>query len=254
MTTPLIPEPKITPLVILRSIAFALFFYTWAPLGSLAALIVSKVSKDRALFLKWIALWVGVIDWGERVILNLRHEKIGLEHLPHAPFIAAVQHQAAWEAMQVPIWFPNAAIVLKQELLDVPLWGPCMDLYGAIPVQRAKKGSDIRRMLTAGENFVSQKRAIVIFPQGTRVKLGETKPYQRGVGVLYEHLKVPVVPIALNSGEFWGRKKLFGFLPIHLPGVVRVTIHPAIPAGLPRDEMMQKLQAAIEGKIIDNAN
>lgn len=238
--------PNITPIIVLRSIAFALFFYIWAPLGSLAALIVSKTSKDRALFLKWIALWVGVIDWGERVILNLRHEKIGLSNLPPAPFIAAVQHQSAWEAMQVPIWFPNAAIVLKQELLDVPLWGPCMDKYGAIPVQRAKRGSDIRRMLSAGEDFVAQKRAIVIFPQGTRVKLGETRPYQKGVGVLYEHLNIPVVPISLNSGEFWGRKTLLGFLGIHLPGTVRVTIHPPIQAGLPRDEMMQKLQAAIE--------
>jgi 1-acyl-sn-glycerol-3-phosphate acyltransferase len=169
--------------------------------------------------------------------------------LPEKPFIAAVQHQSAWEAMQVPIWFPDAAIVLKQELLDVPLWGPCMNKYGAIPVQRAKKGSDIKRMLRAGETFAQQKRAIVIFPQGTRVKLGETRPYQRGVGVLYEHLNIPVVPIALNSGEYWSRKTLFGFLKIHLPGTVRVTIHPPIPAGLPRDEMMEKLQAAIEGTV-----
>ncbi|NDE90970.1 MAG: 1-acyl-sn-glycerol-3-phosphate acyltransferase [Alphaproteobacteria bacterium] len=235
-----------TPVIILRSVLFALFFFTWAPLGSLAALIVSKVSNDRALFLKWIALWVGVIDWGERHILKLDHQKIGLANLPPAPFIAAVQHQAAWEAMQIPIWFPNAAIVLKQELLDVPLWGPCMDHYGAIPVQRAKKGSDIRRMLVAGEEFVAQKRNIVIFPQGTRVKLGETRPYQRGVGVLYDHLKIPVVPIALNSGEYWARVKLFGFLNIHFPGTVRVTIHPPIPAGLTRDEMMQRLQQAIE--------
>ncbi len=235
-----------TPLIILRSIAFALFFYIWAPFGSLAALLVSKLSKDRSLFLKWVSLWVGVIDWGERHILNLRHEKIGLANLPPAPFIAAMQHQSAWEAMQIPIWFPNAAIVLKQELLEVPLWGRCMDLYGAIPVQRAKKGSDIRRMLKAGETFAAQHRAIVIFPQGTRVKRGETKPYQRGVGVLYEHLNIPVVPIALNSGDFWSRKKLFGFLNIHMPGCVRVTIHPPIPAGLPRDDMMRQLQATLD--------
>jgi 1-acyl-sn-glycerol-3-phosphate acyltransferase len=240
--------PKVTPIIVIRSIVFTLFFIVWGPLGSLAALIVSKVSNDRALFLKYIALWVGVIDWGERVILNLHHEKIGWDNIPSAPFIAAVQHQAAWEAMQIPIWFPNAAIVLKQELLDVPLWGPCMDTYGAIPVQRAKKGSDIRRMLGAGENFVAQKRAIVIFPQGTRVKLGETKPYQRGVGVLYEHLNIPVVPISLNSGEYWGRTKLFGFLNIHFPGTVRVTAHPPIPAGLSRDDMMEKLQHAIEDR------
>lgn len=247
-----VSEPKITPLIILHSIAFALFFFTWAPIGSLLALLVSKITPNRAIFLKWIAMWVGVIDWGERRILGLTHQKSGLQNLPPAPFIAAVQHQSAWEAMQVPIWFPNAAIVLKQELLDVPLWGPCMNMYGAIPVQRAKKGSDIRRMLSAGESFVTQKRAIVIFPQGTRVKLGETRPIQRGVGVLYEHLKIPVVPITLNSGEFWGRKKLFGFLGIHLPGCVRVTIHPAIPANLPRDEMMQKLQAVIEANTITN--
>ncbi|MDX1921614.1 MAG: lysophospholipid acyltransferase family protein [Alphaproteobacteria bacterium] len=238
--------PKVTPLIVLRNIAFTIFFFTWAPLGSLAALIAGTVSNDRALFLKFIAAWVKVIDWGERVILNLHHEKIGLENLPEKPFIAALQHQAAWEAMQVPIWFPDAAIVLKEELLKVPLWGPCMDKYGAIPVQRAKKGSDIRRMLGAGEAFIRQKRAIIIFPQGTRVKLGETRPYQRGVGVLYEHLNVPVVPISLNSGEYWSRLKLFGFLDIHFPGTVRVTIHKPIPAGLPRDEMMQKLQAAIE--------
>lgn len=236
----------VSPSVMLRSLVFALFFYVWAPLGSLGALFVGKLSKDRGLFLKCISIWVSVIDWGERHILHLHHQKIGLEHLPPHPFIIALQHQSAWEAMQVPIWFPNAAIVLKQELLDVPLWGPCMEQYGAIPVERSKKGSDIRRMLVAGEEFVAQQRSIIIFPQGTRVKRGETRPLQRGIGMLYEHLNIPVVPVTLNSGEFWGREKRFGFLELHLPGTIRVTFHPAIPPGLPRDAMMEQLKMVIE--------
>jgi 1-acyl-sn-glycerol-3-phosphate acyltransferase len=231
--------------MLLRSILFNLFFFIWAPVGSLMALLVSKLSPNRKAFLFWIRLWVDVIDWGEKNILGLSYTMNGMQHLPPAPYIVAMQHQSAWEAMQVPRWFPNAAIVLKQELLDVPLWGSCMAEYGAIPVERAKKGSDIRRMLTASEKFSAEKRAIIIFPHGTRMKKGENKPIQRGVAVLYDHLKIPVVPITLNSGSYWNARKLFGFLNVHVAGTVSVNVHPAIPAGLPRAEMMKKLEEII---------
>ena len=72
--------------------------------------------------------------------------------------------------------------------------------------------------------------------------VGDERPYQVGTAALYRQLGVPVVPVALNSGLFWGRRKF-----IKRPGVIDVEILPAIPPGLSRDVFMTTLRERIEG-------
>lgn len=221
-----------------RSILFDIFFVAWGLLGSAAVYIVVFLFGYKELLVKGCVLWCRTLNWGIENILNLHSRKDGWRHLPQGPFILAARHQSAWEAILMPIWFPHAAIVLKEQLLRVPFWGKCMEMFGAIPVERSRKGGDLRRMMAAAEQYKAEGRAIIIFPQGTRTKPGVKRPLQRGVAVLYEHLGIPVVPMNLNSGHFWGRKSFLKF-----PGTIDVTLHPPIPPGLPREELMARLEA-----------
>ncbi len=65
-------------------------------------------------------------------------------------------------------------------------------------------------------------RPIVIFPEGTRVAPGERAPYRPGIGGLIRQLGVPVIPVALNSGLFWPRRKF-----IRRPGTIILEFLPA---------------------------
>jgi 1-acyl-sn-glycerol-3-phosphate acyltransferase len=60
--------------------------------------------------------------------------------------------------------------------------------------------------------------------------------------LLYDALDVPCLPVALNSGVFWPRRSV-----IRRPGTIVVEILKPIPPGLPRDEFLRRLEAAIEG-------
>ena len=80
------------------------------------------------------------------------------------------------------------------------------------------------------------------YPEGTRTPVGSTLPYQVGTAALYRQLRVPVVPVALNSGLFWGRRKFFKY-----PGIIDVEVLEPIPPGLGREAFMATLRDRIEG-------
>jgi 1-acyl-sn-glycerol-3-phosphate acyltransferase len=111
-----------------------------------------------------------------------------------------------------------------------------------IPVDRQGGGSALKRMLRAARAAVAHGRSILIYPEGTRTPPGERRPYQPGVAALYGDLGVPVVPVALNSGLFWGRRSFH-----KKPGVITIEFLPPIAPGLPRREFMAELQERIEG-------
>lgn len=224
----------------LRSAVFDVCFFIWAIIGSVTGYVLARLKRQKQLR-AWCRFWCNGITVLEGAILNLHYTMSGRELLPPEPYILAAKHQSAWEAMKLPALFPDCAIVLKESLLRLPFWGVSMEQYGAIPVARSRKTSDLTRMLRAADKMVADKRSIAIFPQGTRVAPGDKKPYHRGVAMLYVHLNLPVVPMQVNSGLFWGKNAF-----LKRAGTIEVKLLPPIPAGLPREELMQRLEAALE--------
>jgi 1-acyl-sn-glycerol-3-phosphate acyltransferase len=133
------------------------------------------------------------------------------------------------------------AFVLKRELLSIPLFGWYLRKVGMIAVDRAAGASALRNMARQASEAFAEGRSILIFPEGTRVPPGESRPYHPGVAALYTQLKVPVVPVALNSGLFWGRRSF-----VKRPGTVTVQFLPPIPPGLDRKAFMRELESRIE--------
>src|SRR5262245_60467565 len=191
-------SPFFIALTAVRSAVFDVIFFIWGTIASLLSLVIYWLTPSRAA-LVWVArTWMAGVDFLEPILLGLKYDLKGKENLPAAPYIVAMQHQSAWETFKLLLWFPEPAIVLKEELLQLPVWGPCARRYGAIPVKRSRKAEDLITFLKESRAMAETGRPIVLYPQGTRTAPGKPSIYNRGVAALQEELKIPIVPVTLD--------------------------------------------------------
>lgn len=224
----------------LRSLLFQIAFLSWSTLVALYALIPLGLGR-RAHIVSIGAVWSDGINWLLRTICDIQVRIEGQEHIPAGPAMIAAKHQSLWDTAIVLRLFRAPAIVMKQELLNIPIYGSLCLAQGMIAVDRDGGAKALKQMLKDARAAVAADRKILIFPQGTRTLPGEHVPYQPGVAALYRDLKIPVVPVALNSGFFWPKRGL-----LRRPGTIVLRFLPAIPAGLDRDTFMKELETRIE--------
>ena len=179
--------------------------------------------------------------WWMRMICGTRLEVRGRENLPKGAAIIASKHQSAWDTFGLIPLTRDPAMIMKQELLSLPLYGWFSRKFEMIPVRRDLGPTALRQMAREAAKRAAQGRDIVIFPEGTRRPPGAPPDYRPGVILLYEALGIPCVPVALNSGYFWPRHSI-----MRRPGTIIVEFLPAIPPGLPRAEFKALLQDRVE--------
>jgi 1-acyl-sn-glycerol-3-phosphate acyltransferase len=223
-------------MALLRSLLFALVFYGWTVVAVLLSFPVSLLGT-RALR-GWAHLWARAHRWCARHILGIRSRVEG--DPPRGAVLVAVKHQSMYETLEIVLMLNEPAMVLKRELIRIPLWGWVVRRYGVIPVDRSAGASALRQMTRAAEQASAEGRPILIYPEGTRVPPGETPPLQPGFAGLYRALKLPVVPVALDSGRLSPR---YSF--VKRPGIVTFRFGDMIPPGLKRDEIESRVHAAI---------
>jgi 1-acyl-sn-glycerol-3-phosphate acyltransferase len=172
------------------------------------------------------------------VLLGVRTQVDGV--MPTGAVLVAAKHQSMFETIDFLLLLDRPAVVLKRELADLPGWGAIARQYGVIPVDREGGAAALRRMLKAAQAAVAAGRPILIFPEGTRVPMGEQPPLQPGFAGLYKSLAIPVVPVALDSGRVWPRRSF-----VKRPGIVTMRVGETIPPGLPRREVEERVHATI---------
>ncbi|MFN3943570.1 MAG: lysophospholipid acyltransferase family protein [Allosphingosinicella sp.] len=219
----------------LRSILFALVFYSFTVAAVLAAVPAALIGPGALHPL--VRFWGRFHRWAAAAILGIRTRVEG--RLPDGAVLVAAKHQSMYETLEMVVLLDRPAVVLKRELTDIPLWGWAARRYGMIPVDRAGGAAALRRMMKAAERAIAEGRPIVIFPEGTRVPPGAAPPLQPGFAGLYRALGLPVVAIALDSGRVWPRK---GW---KRAGTVTMRVSDPIPPGLPRREIEARVHAAI---------
>jgi 1-acyl-sn-glycerol-3-phosphate acyltransferase len=180
----------------------------------------------------------------EKYVLGLNLEIRGLEHLPSDHrFIIAAKHQSAYETLKIPfmrrLHYP--VIILKKELIFLPFWGLYPLRMGQIPINRSQGASAMKQISAGCAKALESGRSIAIFPQGTRVAPGASAEYKPGLAKIYRDLQVPIIPMSLNTGMFWGKNSFF-----KNRGTVIFEFHPAIPAGMPPLKMMEQLEQTLE--------
>ncbi|MGA8690829.1 MAG: lysophospholipid acyltransferase family protein [Methyloceanibacter sp.] len=176
-----------------------------------------------------------------RVIVGTKLEVRGAEKLPRGPCLVASKHQSAWETFGLIPLFRDPALLMKRELFYIPFHGWFSRKFEMIPVDRDKGPIALRRMLREARTRAEAGREIIIFPEGTRRPPGAPPDYKTGVVLLYEALRVPCVPVALNSGLFWPRRSLR-----RRPGTIVVEFLDPIPPGLGKAEFLRRLEATVE--------
>jgi len=222
-----------------RSIVFGLLFY----ITTLLFLVFGSplLFGPRSWAIAALKVHAKTELWLLKHIVGLDFEVRGLDKLPEPPLLVASKHQSAWETFALIPLFRDPALLMKRELFWIPLHGWFSHKFQMIPVDRDAGPSALRRMLHAAEKRIKDGREIIIFPEGTRRPPGAAPAYKTGIVLLYNALKVPCVPVALNSGLFWPRRKW-----TRKPGTVVVEILDPIPPGLPRSEFLSRLENAIE--------
>jgi 1-acyl-sn-glycerol-3-phosphate acyltransferase len=224
-----------------RDILFTIVFPVWTALCCVVLGLGTLL--PRKFVLVPAMLWVRSVAWIERNVLGLDYRVIGAENLPSGrSCIVAAKHQSTFETMKLHLLLRDPAIVLKQELLRIPIWGRFLKTTGMIPIDRGAGRQAITAMVAAAERAKAEDRPIVIFPQGTRVAPGAARAYKPGVGVLYQALGLPIVPLALNSGVFWPRHGA------KRGGVVTFSFLPPIEPGLEPSEAIKLLQQRLEAE------
>jgi len=188
-------------------------------------------------------VWTGVIVGLARWVMGIKVEKRGLEYLPKGPVILAVKHQSMWDTCFFDSVLPDAVYVLKKELLDVPFVGWHMKKCEQIGLDRSAGIKSMHALLNGAKDTLAKNRQIVIFPEGTRTAPGASGKYMPGLAMLAASVDAPVIPVALNSGLFWGRNAFW-----KKPGTIIVEFMPAMPDGLDRRTFLNELQSRIDTK------
>ena len=227
-------------MIFFRSLLFNLLFFAWTAVMFLLSLPALLLPAGATWALGRV--WVHGVVLLLRLVVGLSHEVRGREHRLERAALFAAKHQSAWDTLIFALLLDRPAIVLKQELLNVPLFGWYMRKCRMIPVDRKGRAKALKQMSAAARDRAAAGRPILIFPEGTRVAPGQHRDYHPGVAALYGALGLPVVPVALNSGLYWGRRSFH-----KRPGRIVVEFLPPIPAGLERREFMGRLETAIEG-------
>ena len=219
----------------LRSGLFALIFYPGTLLYVLA--ILAAVPFGERPVQRLVHHWARFHYWLVRHVLGIRFAWDGA--IPDGPFLIAVKHQAMVEAVDTLRFARSPVVVMKRELSQLPLWGKAARAYGVIGVDRDAGAAALREMMVEAKKAVAGGRPVIIFPEGTRVPLGAAPPLQSGFAGLYRILKLPVVPIALDSARVWPRSF------VKRPGTIRFKVGEIIPPGLKREEVEARVHAAI---------
>jgi 1-acyl-sn-glycerol-3-phosphate acyltransferase len=222
-------------MAVLRSLLYAAIFYPATVLWVLIGIVATLFGRRPTLAI--VLSWVEFHHWLARNVLGVRLCIEG--SIPPGPYLLAVKHQSMFETLEMVRLSHLPIIVLKKELADIPLFGFLTRRYGVIPVERSAGAKALRRLVEEGKAAVATGRPVIIYPEGTRVRVGETPELKSGFAALYRALGLPVMPVAVDSGRLWGR----GF--IHQPGTVTVKVADTIPAGLPRKDVEARVHAAI---------
>ena len=222
-------------MTLLRSLLYAAIFYPATVLWVLVGVVATLLGRRATLAV--VLSWVEFHHWLVTSVLGIRVRVEG--EVPAGQHLIAVKHQSMLETMEMVRLTNLPVIVLKKELADIPLFGWMTRCYGVIAVERTAGAKALRALVEEGRAAIATGRPVIIYPEGTRVRVGQAPPLKSGFAALYRALGLPVVPVSVNSGRLWGR----GFL--HHSGTVTLKVGETISAGLDRKTVEARVHAAI---------
>jgi len=231
-------------MLLLRSILFNFFLYAGITSVFIIALpAIIMPAKVTLLFGKFLGHYVVFIV---RIFLSTKVEFKGVDNIPKTEkYFVASAHQSMFETFALQSVLDYPVFILKKELLKIPLFGLYLKKIKSIEIIRDTTTRDNLNFFNKVATIIkNENRPLLIFPQGTRVKVHDIVPFKKGVGRIYEALNIPCIPIALNSGKVWPKKGV-----VKYPGKITISILEPIKPGLKRDDFIKNLETKIYEEI-----
>jgi 1-acyl-sn-glycerol-3-phosphate acyltransferase len=212
----------------------------WAPLCFLFA----PLPYNKRYYLT--SRWNMFVIWAAKVVCGIRYQVKGYENLPDTPVILLSKHQSAWETIFYLYFMPHPLVyVFKKEIMYIPFFGWGIALLRMIPIDRRKGRDAFAQIVEHGRKRLADGQWVIMFPEGTRIPVGEKGKYKIGGTRLAIETGTPVIPIAMNAGEYWPKNSF-----IKKPGTITVSIgKPISPQGLTASELMQRVENWIESEM-----
>jgi 1-acyl-sn-glycerol-3-phosphate acyltransferase len=224
----------------IKSLFFNIFLYMGIILVFILAVPTLILPAKLTLYCgKFLAYYIILIL---RLFLNTKVFFHGLENLKKVEkFFIASAHQSMFETfvLQAPLKFP--IFILKKELLKIPLFGWYLKKIGSIEIIRELTTKKNLNFIDKIKNTIqNHNRPLLIFPQGTRVQFNDRSPFKKGVGRIYDSLKIPCIPVALNSGKIWPKNSFMKY-----PGNIHISFLEPIKPGLEKTIFLKVLEEKI---------
>jgi 1-acyl-sn-glycerol-3-phosphate acyltransferase len=226
-------------MIFVRSALFNFLFYA----NTIVLMIIGLPTLifGRRAVLSLARIWSRSSLWLLRIVCRTSAEFRGIENIPKGACIVAPKHQSFWETFALTLYFEDFSYVLKRELTFIPFFGWYLLRAEQIAVNRANAQTALRQLVAKAKVLFAQGRQLFIFPEGTRRAPGAPPAYKAGVAYVYARTGVPCLPVALNAGLFWPRRRFLRF-----PGTVLVEFLPVIAPGLEREPFLRELEHRIE--------
>jgi len=222
-----------------RSILFNAFFFVLHMVLVLGMVVL--LPFPRPWMQGTVRFWTRVLRVGAGIIVGLEIEFRGRQNCPKGAAVLACKHQSALDTFAFYLVLDDPNYILKKELMRIPLWGWHARKCGAIGVDRLGGAAALKKMVRDTRDRLARDRQVIIFPEGTRTRPGERRPYNPGVAAIDAATEHPVVPVAVNSGLFWGKRSF-----IKQPGLIVFEFLEPMPKGLKRRQFMAELESRIE--------
>lgn len=220
----------------IRSLIFVPVFYGGSTPIIIASFIVALFSEPGTHYMAQV--WSKYHYLCTRLILGIKVEMKG--KIRNEPLLYVFKHESMFETIDLLRIFDKPVVIAKKELLIIPLWGWIAKKHGLLGIDRDGGGAAMRQIIKQAKRAIADGRPIVIFAEGSRAHHGERPELQTGFAGIYKLLGLPLIPVALDSGIVSPRDTF-----VQKSGVITYAIQDEIEPGLPRDEIRDRVHAAI---------
>jgi 1-acyl-sn-glycerol-3-phosphate acyltransferase len=224
--------------------------FVYVTLGSVAGIVgipYTLIRGDISLLYR-VAMWIA--HAGVRAA-GIRTEVRGLENVPAGrPCIFMCNHVSNLDPPVVlPLLPGRCSVLLKKELMNIPILGRAMRMGQFVPVERGGKRDAAQASVKAAAEAMKDGLNILVFPEGTRSRDGRLSTFKKGPFFLAMETQAPVVPVVVSGTQAMMRK---GSAAIK-PGVATITLLPAIePTEFQnREELLSAVRTAISQALPD---
>jgi 1-acyl-sn-glycerol-3-phosphate acyltransferase len=230
-------------MLIIRSFLFNIILFSVISIALIIGYPLIFLKDTKYVFGFWYYLSL-IIEFITSKIAGINYITEHEDNILKEPAIYAIRHESTWETLVLIHKFKKPIFVLKEELLDIPLFGSMAKKAGTIAIDRNNGTKTLINIIGKIEQSISNGHPIIIFPEGTRMPYGEVAQLKRGIALFYKKTNCPIVPVIHNSGLFWPRRNF-----VKKPGTITLKFLDPIMPGLSSDEFMDKLNDVFSTEI-----